>query len=113
MSYERVVVIGHIGSAKVEMSKCQNPYFKMSVAATRGMGEDKKTIWYSVLMFGPLVKDAAKLEQLFRKGRQVIVEGRPQFEAYLRNDGKPEMDNTIYAITMPTLLDNPNKNSNG
>lgn len=105
MSFERITVVGNIGSAEILRSKAGNPYLRMSVAVDRGTGDSKSTVWYSVLMFGSMVRDEERLLANYTKGRVVLVEGRPQVEAFIRKDGSAGLDNSIIAISMPELLD--------
>ncbi len=105
MAYERITVVGNIGSAEVLQSKAGNPYLRISVAVSRGSGESKTVVWYSVLMFGSMVRDKERLQTLYSKGRLVLVEGRPQVEAFIKRDGSAGLDNTIIATAMPELLD--------
>jgi single-stranded DNA-binding protein len=105
MSYERITVVGNIGSADLLTSKAGNTYLRVSVAVDRSAGENKNVVWYSVLMFGSMVHDKQKMLSLYTKGRLVLVEGRPQVEAFIKRDGSAGLDNTIIAISMPELLD--------
>ncbi|MDO8416328.1 MAG: single-stranded DNA-binding protein [Agitococcus sp.] len=105
MAYERLVVVGNIGAMDIETSNAGSKYVRMSVAVNRGHGASKSVVWYNVLLFGAMVKDDVKLKTIYTKGRQVLVEGRPQVEAYLKKDGTPALDNTIVATSMPELLD--------
>lgn len=105
MAYERITVVGNIGSVEVLKSKAGNPYLRMSVAVDRTQGDSKVVVWYSVLMFGSMVRDEERLLANYSKGRLVLVEGRPQVEAFVRKDGSPGLDNTIIAMSMPELLD--------
>lgn len=105
MAFERITVVGNIGSVEVLKSKAGNPYLRMSVAVDRSQGDSKNVVWYSVLLFGSMVRDEERLISLYSKGRLVLVEGRPQVEAFIRKDGSAGLDNTIIAISMPELLD--------
>lgn len=105
MAYERITVVGNIGSTEVLRSKAGNPYLRMSLAVERHFGESKQVVWYSVLMFGAMVKDEQRLLTNYAKGRLVLVEGRPQVEAFVKKDGSAGLDNSIIAISMPELLD--------
>lgn len=102
MSYERITVVGNIGSAELLQSSAGNRYFKLSIAVDRN--QSGNAVWYTVLLFGGMVKDHERLIKLYTKGRLVLVEGRPQVEAYLKKDGTVGLDNTIVAISMPELL---------
>ncbi len=105
MAYERITVVGNIGAVEALSSRQGNSYIRMSIAVDRGYGDNKSVVWYSVLLFGSMAHDPEKVVARYRKGRLVLVEGRPQTEAYLKSDGKPALDNTIVAISLPELLD--------
>lgn len=105
MAYEKITVVGNIGSIELLTSSANNPYVRMSIAVDRISGDNKSTIWYSVLLFGAMVRDPERLLARYTKGRLVLVEGRPQVEAFVRKDGSPGLDNTIIAMMMPELLD--------
>lgn len=105
MAYEKITVVGNIGSVELLKSNANNPYVRMSVAVDRGQGDHRTTVWYSVLLFGAMVRDADRLQARYGKGRLVLVEGRPQTEAFIRRDGSAGLDNTIVATMMPELLD--------
>jgi single-stranded DNA-binding protein len=105
MSFEQIMVVGNIGSAEILVAKSQNRYLKVTVACNRGSGEKKKTTWYSVLMFGRMVENIDTLITYFRPGRLVIATGRPQAEAYMKNDGTVGLENSIIANSLPQLLD--------
>jgi single-stranded DNA-binding protein len=105
MAYERIAVVGNIGSIEALPSRQGNMYIRMSVAVDRGYGENKNVVWYSVLLFGAMAQDPDKVLARYRKGRLILVEGRPQVEAFIKSDGRPGLDNTIVAISLPELLD--------
>lgn len=105
MAYERITVVGNIGSIELMTSKAGNPYLRMSVAVDRSQGDAKAVVWYSVLMFGSMVRDHERMLANYTKGRLVLVEGRPQVEAFIRKDGSAGLDNTIIAMSIPELLD--------
>lgn len=110
MAYERITVVGNIGSVEFLQSALGNPYCRITVAVNRESKASHKnksdnTMWYQVLLFGGMVKDKERLMTNYYPGRQVLVEGRPQVEAFQRNDGSLGIDNTIIAISMPELLD--------
>lgn len=109
MSFERITVVGNIGSAEVLTSKAGNPYLRLSLAVDRGSGDARHSVWYSVLLFGAMVKDKQQALARYSSGRLALVEGRPQVEAFIKKDGSAGLDNTIIAISMPELLDTPPK----
>lgn len=105
MSYEQVTVVGNIGSVEVAEALSGAKYLKLSVAANRGSGEKKKTVWYSVLLFGEMVKNMETLLKYFTVGRLIIATGRPQVKPYTKNDGTPSYEFQVIAASMPQLLD--------
>lgn len=105
MSYEKITIVGNIGQSECLSSKAGNPYVRISVAVSRGSGESKTTVWYSVLLFGNMAKEPEKIKAMYSKGRLVLVEGRPQVDVFIKKDGSPGLDNTIIATAYPELLD--------
>jgi len=105
MSYERIVVIGHIGSVDVLTSNAGNEYIRLTAAVNRGSADQKTTVWYSVLFFNGFAREKDKFLAKYKKGKKIVIEGRPQVEAFVKKDGSPGLDNTIIAISMPELLD--------
>lgn len=105
MAYERITVVGNIGSVEAQPSRQGNIYIRMTVAVDRGYGDKASTVWYTVLLFGAMAADPETFKSRYRKGRLVLVEGRPQPDAYIRQDGTAALDNSVIAITVPQLLD--------
>jgi single-stranded DNA-binding protein len=111
MSYEKIIVVGNIGNTEVLTSGAGNQYVRISVAVNRGSKDARKTVWYSTLLFGKLAENADRLKAMYAKGRAVLVEGRPQAEAFIKKDGSPGLDNTIIATQLPELLDHVRSDS--
>lgn len=105
MSYEKIIITGNIGTTDVLTSGAGNAYIRMSVAVNRGSKENRKTVWYSVLFFGKLAENADRLKAMYAKGRAVLVDGRPQTEAFVKKDGTAGLENSIIATQHPELLD--------
>lgn len=107
--YERIIVSGNIGKAEVLTSVAGNQYVRISVAVNRKVGAEKQTqtIWYSVLLYGGLAKEPEKVVARYGKGRVVLVEGRPQTAAFIRQDGTAGLENSIIATNFPELMDRP------
>lgn len=105
MAYERITVVGNIGSAELLQSAAGNTYIRLTVAVERNSSKSKNVVWYSVLLFGSMVKDPERQLAMYGKGRLVLVEGRPQTEAFIKRDGSAGVENTIVAMSMPELLD--------
>jgi len=105
MAYERITIVGNIGSAELLQSAAGNTYIRLTVAVERTSSKSKSLVWYSVLLFGSMVKDPERQLAMYGKGRLVLVEGRPQTEAFIKRDGSAGVENTIVAMSMPELLD--------
>lgn len=106
--YERIIVSGNIGKSEVLTSAAGNPYVRISVAVNRKTANaEKLTVWYSVLLYGGLAKEPEKVAARYGKGRVVLVEGRPQSAAFIRQDGTAGLENSIIATNFPELMDRP------
>jgi single stranded DNA-binding protein len=106
-SYEKILIVGNIGSVEQLHSKAGNSYLRMSVAVNRSTGNQNTSVWYSVLLFGKMAENVEGLMRVLTKGRQVLVEGRPQTEAFIKKDGTAGVDNSIIAEKLPLLMDAP------
>lgn len=109
MSYEKITIVGNIGSVDELATKAGNRYLRLSVAANRSSKDKRITTWYSVVLYGKMVENIDKLKQVFRKGRLILVEGQPKVEGYVKRDGTAGVDNSIMASALPVLLDSPAK----
>lgn len=78
---------------------------RITLAVNRVKNDAKTAVWYTVLLFGGMVKNPDALLANYSKGRLVLVEGRPQVEAYVDRNGQAGLNNTIIATAMPELLD--------
>ena len=82
---------------EVLKSKEGKQYAKFSVAVNEyyGKGEKKeeKVTFYNVLVFN---KSSEKVD-LIKKGDHLIVNGRPDVDAYLGNDGKAKASLSVFA----------------
>lgn len=112
MAYEKIIIIGNVGKVEPLESRAGNPYLRMSVAVDRNVGGAVSPVWYSVMMFGSMVRDMDSLLKRYRPGRLLLVEGRPQNEAFVRADGTAGIEQTIVATGMPELLDSNRQNNN-
>lgn len=106
-SYQKIIIIGNIGSAEKIKSKAGNIYLRLSIACNDSDGTTKTTTWYSVVIFGKKAENADEILKYCAKGRLVLVEGQPKVQAYLKKDGTPAVDNSIIADALPIYLDGP------
>lgn len=105
MAYERLHIVGNIGSVESMISRAQKPYIRITVAVDRSGGKNQNVVWYQVMLFGVLAQDPEGILSRYKRGRLILAEGRPQAEPFLKADGTLGIDNTIIAISMPELLD--------
>ena len=105
MAYERIQIVGNIGSCDSLISKANKQYIRLTVAVDRSGGRNEHVVWYQVMLFGQLAADSEGILLRYKKGRQILVEGRPHTEAYAKKDGSLAIDNTIIASCLPELLD--------
>lgn len=103
--YEKIIIVGNIGSIEVLPSKQGPDYLRISVAANRGSGDKKTKTWYNVVLYGKMVENIPSLLKVLRVGRSVLCEGWPKNKAFIKKDGSPGVDNTIMAEKLPVLLD--------
>jgi len=103
--YEKTIIVGFIGNAESKVSAAGNTYITISVGVNRGSKENKKTNWYSVLLFGQLAREPEKILRVLRKGRQVLCEGRLQVDTFVRNDNTSGVELTLIASCLPVALD--------
>lgn len=76
-------------------SKDGKSYAKFSLAVNEYQGKDKdeKTTFYNVLIFNkshPKIKD-------IKKGNLVMIEGRPDVDAYISKEGEAKASLVVFA----------------
>lgn len=90
--YHKITIAGYLGRDP-EMRYMQDgtAVTSFSVAVNDGFGENKKTLWFRVSIWG---RRAEVANQYLQKGRPVLIEGRLQGDAgsggprlWTRNDG--------------------------
>ncbi len=92
-SYNRVILIGHIGQdaeRKMTKGEAMRPKVEFSLATNHNYknraGEwQKQTDWHNVVVWGDL---ADRTGELLKKGKQVFVEGRLHKRTYTDNENK-------------------------
>jgi len=109
MSWERLTVVGHIGSAEAKQSK-QTPgqwFTQISVAADRQASNGTvNTIWYRVLVMCSSEEKARAALARYKPGRLVLANGKPFNDIRRRKDtGEPYIDSGMLADGWPELLD--------
>lgn len=96
---EQISIIGRLGKDAQEYVNGDKPSLKFSVAVSRkGKDGAKTTNWYDVFYNG------TKIQQWLTKGRQVFVQGRPIYSAYVSQvSGLPLISLTIFADQVELL----------
>lgn len=96
MSMQQLIVLGRATKdGEVLASKEGKGYAKFGVAVNEYMGTEKeeRTTFYNVLIFN---KSHERVQKV-KKGDFVMVEGRPEADAYLSNDGEAKANMTVFA----------------
>ncbi len=93
MSYNRVVLMGRLGS-KPELKYTATSLAVASFSlATSEKSKDKETTqWHNIKAFG---KRAETMEMYLDKGRQVLIEGKLQYEHWEDKQGNKKSRATI------------------
>jgi len=89
--------------AETLKTKADKIFSKFSVAVNEYKGKDieEKVYYYDVLVFG---NTAAKAKEHIKKGDAIIVQGRPEANAYIPKDGKePKAKITVLAESWKVL----------
>lgn len=82
--YHKITLLGRLGrDPEMRYTAEGKPVTSFSVAIDDSYGENKRTVWFRVSVWG---KQAESCNQYLSKGRQVYIEGRLQHE-----NGNPRM----------------------
>ena len=99
----KVFILGRLGQdPELRYTQTQKPVTSLSVATTKKWGENEKTIWHSVTVWG---KQAELCSQFLQKGAQVLVEGMLDFQSW-EKDGERRTKTIIQADNV-TFLSRP------
>lgn len=82
-------------NAEVLESKEGKKYARFSLAVNEYLGKDKdeRTTFYNVLIFNKTCDSADKII----KGDLVMVDGRPDVDAYISNEGEAKANLIVFA----------------
>lgn len=101
-------IIGHLGQQpKLIESQSGKSFLTMSVAASSGYGDYKKTEWFHVKVFG---KRGETLSNILTKGTHVFVRGELSFRSYTSKTGEIKHQAEINANDVEILSGGKNKN---
>lgn len=96
MSMQQLIVLGRATKdGEVLESKDGRNYGKFSVAVNEYLGakKEERTSFFNVLIFN---KSHERVDKI-KKGDYVMVEGRPEADAYLSNEGEAKANMTVFA----------------
>lgn len=96
MNMQQLLVLGRATKdAEVLESKEGKPYARFSLAVNEYLGKDKdeRTTFYNVLIFNKTSVNAEKIT----KGNLVMVDGRPEVDAYISNEGNAKANLVVVA----------------
>ena len=95
MYLQQLLLLGRATKdAEIMESKEGKKYARFSVAVNEYMGKQKeeKTQFYNVLIFNKTLEKA----DIVKKGDLVMIEGRPDVDAYLSNEGEAKANLIVY-----------------
>lgn len=95
---QQLLILGRATKdAEVKDSKEGKKYARFSVAVNEYWGEkeqkEERTTFYNVLVFNKSLDRA----DLIKKGDLVMVDGRPDVDPYLNNDGEAKANLIVFA----------------
>ncbi len=103
--WHQIVVVGNLGKDAVQkFTQAGKSFWVFSVAVTERSGDrDHRrefTTWYEVALWED---QATGVTEYLKKGKQVMVVGKPGSRAWKANDGTAMTTNTISARTVQLL----------
>jgi single-strand DNA-binding protein len=96
MSMQQLLVLGRATKdGEVLESKDGKNYARFSVAVNEYLGgkKEERTSFFNILIFNKSYERVDKV----KKGDYVMVEGRPEADAYLSNEGEAKASMTVFA----------------
>ena len=104
-----VTILGRLGAdPETTFSKDGKAICKFRVGVTRKFNKEM-TDWFSCSSFG---KTAELIQQYFKKGNQIALQGEIQFGDYTNKDGVKRYTTTLVVNTFDFIAGNGN-NTNG
>jgi len=105
-SYNKIVLIGHVGrDPEVRYTQQNRAVTNFSIATSEVFrtfeGEnEKRTQWHKIVAWGKL---AEFVEKFVRKGKQILVEGNLRYNSWTGQDGVKRTSAEIYAESIVLL----------
>jgi single-stranded DNA-binding protein len=76
---------------KMKFTPSGVPVMEFSIPVQVSWGDDPKTDWWKVAVFGKMLEDKPKYAEMFRKGAHVIIrDAKPSIQIWDK-DGKPQL----------------------
>ena len=103
MNIQHFIVVGRATKdSEVFESKKKTKYAKFSIAVNEYSKKDKEenASFYDVVVFANSAK--TPLDNI-KKGDKILVQGKPEAEAYLSKDNEPKAKITVVADTWKVL----------
>ena len=76
---------------KMKFTPSGVPVMEFSIPIQVSWGDDPKTDWWKVAVFGKMLEDKPKYAEMFRKGAHVIIrDAKPSIQIWDK-DGKPQL----------------------
>lgn len=94
-SFAKTTIIGRLGAdAELKTLPSGTDVLNFNVATDKWVpaGQEKKTVWYRVSVWGKLAETMIGLIENYgalSKGDSVFIEGELDINAYMTNDGQP------------------------
>lgn len=76
---------------KMKFTPSGVPVMEFSIPVQVSWGDDPKTDWWKVAVFGKMLEEKPKYTEMFRKGAHVIIrDAKPSIQIW-EKDGKPQL----------------------
>tara|TARA_R110000765_G_scaffold358152_1_gene448412 strand:- start:161 stop:514 length:354 start_codon:yes stop_codon:yes gene_type:complete len=97
----KIIIIGNLGQDPEAPRKTQTGKSVMDISiATKRRGQQEATDWHTVTCWG---NTADAVYKYLKKGRQVYVEGRLQYDTWEDDEGKTKKKAKVVADTVQFL----------
>lgn len=85
MSLAKIILQGRLGrDPELKSLSTGTQVLIFTIAVDTGFGDKKKTSWFNCSVFG---KRAESLTNILTKGKEVLIDGKPQMRQYEGKDG--------------------------
>lgn len=103
----KAILLGRLGQdPELRHTQSQTAVCSFSIATTKKIKGEEKTVWHSITAWGKLAEICAKY---LTKGRQVVVEGEIDLQTWEGDDGQKKYKTIINANNIEFVGENANK----